>query len=122
MTAEKIIEGAIKKAQDSGIEIIRGPCFIWGLGDMPESCDWCGAVLLEMGLGKDFPAGWLKKFCDYLGKDIFWFRNFNYGFSQLRVLEVYREDDKTKKRVYLEDKVSKAAVKLAKRYCVKKNI
>jgi len=97
MVAEKFVEEALQEAQERGLKIVRGPCFVWGPDDVLEAVDWCGAVLVKMGRAeKGFPEGWLREFCRFLKKDLYWFRNFNYGFSQLRAIEVYSVDKETK--------------------------
>jgi hypothetical protein len=125
MKPEQIIEDSIKEVQKMGIKIVRGPLFIFGKEYEIQGCDCFGAVLIAHGKAEKFkfigfPEGWLKELCvDILGKDTYWFWRFNYGFNQGRPMEVYREmKDPTsgKKRcIYVEDEVSKSAVRMAKR-------
>jgi len=117
---DDIICTALDSAQKQGLRIVRGPCFIWGKENKLEAVDWCGAVLVYMNKAiKGFPKGWLREMCLYLGKDYYWFRSFNYGWSQLRPLEYYEEDEKTKKKKYFPDKDSLIGIKIGKKYVEK---
>ena len=114
-SAENILEQSVKEAKKKGIRIVRGPIFIWGKNNVLEACDCFGAVLLARGKAqKGFPKGWLKELCiDILGKDTYWFWRFNYGYSQKRVMQMYTEEKGRK--VYIDDEVSKAGMKFAKK-------
>jgi len=66
------------------------------------------------GVRRNFPEGWLKELLEILGEDWIWFYKFNYGFYQRHILETYTVL-KGGERKYLEDKVSKSAIELAKK-------
>ena len=85
MKPEQIIEDSIQKAQGLGVQIIRGPLFIWdSSGNLPIACDCSGAVLVAYGKAtRNFPKGWLRELCiDILEKDTYWWWRFNFGFNQ----------------------------------------
>jgi hypothetical protein len=114
MSAEDIILESIKVAQAKGVRIIRGPLFSWSAGELPDACDCFGAVLIAHGKAfRDFPKGWLKELCEMLGKDVYWWWRFNYGFNQINTLILYREEKG--QRIYFDDEVSLSAMRLAKR-------
>ena len=123
MSTIDIIQNSIVEIQHRNITLVRGPLYVWGSGDVPEGCDCFGAVLIcNNNHQRGFPKGWLREFLDTLGKDYIWFYKFNYGWSQNRVLETRVEHhsnnsrDGGEKYVWVEDKVSKSAVDLAKKF------
>lgn len=116
MKPEQIIEESIQKAKQKGIEIVRGPIFVWGHEALPKACDCSGAVLVAFDKAEPgFPKGWLRELCvEILGKDTWWWYRFNFGFNHGRPLQMYTEEKgKTK---YIDDDVSKSGVRMAKRF------
>lgn len=128
MKPEQIIEKSTIDVQRMGIEIVKGPLFIFAGKDCEiKACDCFGAVLIKHNMADKhrdcakllkFPVGWIKSICvDILGKDMYWFWRFKYGFSQGRAIELYQETKDTSggtKRIYVPDEVSKSGSRLAK--------
>lgn len=110
---DDILELSIAYCRTRGITIVRGPCFDNAQG--VRACNWAGAVLLYYSVDDGhLRPGWLRKLCDVLGKDTYWFWRFNYGFNQGRALQIYTEEGG--KRVWHTDKVSESGSDLAHRY------
>lgn len=119
MKPEHIIEKSIKKAQEMGIRIVRGPIFIIETGII-VGCNCSGAVFVANKKSEQFidgfPEGWLKELCvNFLGKDTFWWYRYNFGFNQGRSLEIKRSGCIPGEWEYIEDEVSKNAARFAKK-------
>jgi len=109
-----IIETAIAHCQARGIVLVRGPCFDVTCEGV-VACNWAGAVLLQHNPDDGhLHPGWLRKLCDVLEKDTYWFWRFNYGFNQGRALQVYTEEGG--KQIWHTDKISESGNRLARRY------
>lgn len=61
----------------------------------------------------DLHQGWLKKLCQILDEDIYWFWRFNYGFNQGRAIHVYTEEKK--KQIWHIDDVSESGNQMARK-------
>ena len=114
--ADQLIEEALIEAKSSGINIIAGGAlFHWGVDFNLVGCDAFGAVLIKMGEAKPgFPKDWLKRLCDYLGEDTYWFWRFNIGFAYGN--HFYFIVEKDGKVSYVKDKISDIGVKIRKKY------
>ena len=106
-----IVESAIDYVQNKRIVIIRGPIFNVDKGKVTE-CNWAGAVLFRHGFENLHP-GWLKKLCQILDEDTYWFWRFNYGFNQGRAIQVYTEENK--KQIWHIDRVSESGNQMARK-------
>lgn len=127
------VEAALIAAKRKGIKISAGAAaFDWSGSDnnVPITCSGFGALILFYNL-RDTPnllgvarEGWLKTLGEKLGVTGWWLRRFYCGFELGRLVHVktsnktsmYLIDAKGKKSYYKEDDVSKASIKLMKRY------
>ena len=110
MSAIDIIRESLKKAQDDGLVILRGPVYYWE-GDKLVGCDCFGAVMYAHGLHKnglkdiqnDDPAYkehknphlWINTLFKTIGKDAGWWSRFHFGFHHRKQLMIeIKKDDK----------------------------
>lgn len=129
------VEAALKAAKEKGIDIAAGSAaFDWTGIDknlVPRTCSGFGSLILFYKL-RDFPnlsgsvarKGWLRTLSKELDVTGWWLRRFYCGFELGRVVHVktsnktsmFLIDAKGKKHYYKEDDVSRASIKLMKRY------
>lgn len=125
------VEAALKQVKSRGVEIAPGAAAFWWKGNVPEKASGFGALILYYKL-REYPnppgyiarVGWWNDLKEALGVTGWWLRRFYCGFELGRVVLVKTEnktnvflvDSKGKKHYYKEDDVSKAAMKLRKKY------